>query len=59
MTTKTDKFGTRSYFLYTLKQFEALAGQGFKTVISETEEIFGSTWLELGLERLGDSYQSH
>lgn len=51
-TTKTDVFGTRTYYLYSKEDIKNLAG-AFRFLKMETMEKDGQTWLEVMLKKEG------
>lgn len=48
--TKEDEFGTRTYYLYSKKDIEELAGN-FLVIKSELNELRGQVWLEILLQK--------
>lgn len=48
--TKTDEFGTRTYYLYSDKDIEDMA-QGFTMVKSEVRGLRGQMWLEVLMQK--------
>lgn len=49
-TTKTDRFGTRTYYLYSEDDMKDLA-QGYKIIKNQQNVLRGQTWLEVILKK--------
>lgn len=50
---KTDEFGTRTYYFYTPEEIKSLAGEGYSTAYEHFQELRGQKWLEIALKKTG------
>jgi SAM-dependent methyltransferase len=50
-TTKTDEFGTRTFYLYTPALIQELAGDGYETVYTDEHELRGQRWFTIALRK--------
>ncbi len=49
--TRTDEFGTRTYYFYTPQLIKELAGESYSVVFEETMELRGQKWLTIVLRK--------
>lgn len=49
--TKTDEFGTRTYYMYTPDLIRELAGDGYESIFDETQELRGQRWFTIALRK--------
>jgi SAM-dependent methyltransferase len=49
--TKTDAFGTRTFYMYTPTLIQELAGAGYTTVFSDEQELHGQRWFTIALKK--------
>jgi hypothetical protein len=50
--TRTDEFGTRTYYYYTPEIIEELAGDKFQTVFEERKNLRNQEWFSVVLQKL-------
>ncbi len=50
--TKTDEFGTRTYYLYNPEIIKELAGDKYKTIFEDTHELRGQKWFTIVLQKI-------
>ena len=48
---KEDEFGTRTFYLYEVKDIVELAGEGWEVVYEGGEELRGQEWFEVAIRR--------
>jgi len=48
---KTDEFGTRTYYFYTPELIKELAGEKYKEVYEEVNELRGQKWFTIALKK--------
>ncbi|HVU75525.1 MAG TPA: class I SAM-dependent methyltransferase [Candidatus Paceibacterota bacterium] len=47
--TKTDEFGTRTYYMYSPELIEELAGDAYETAYKDEQELRGQRWFTIAL----------
>jgi SAM-dependent methyltransferase len=52
MTTKEDRYGTRTYYFYDADVIQQFAGSGLKLVHNQVEYMRGQNWTEIALQRV-------
>ncbi len=50
--TKTDEFGTRTYYFYTPELIEELAGSGYKALYKDRQDLRGQKWFSLIIQKI-------
>jgi SAM-dependent methyltransferase len=56
--TKTDEFGTRTYYMYTPALIRELAGDAYEVVFAEEQELRGQRWFTIALRKVGATNRS-
>ncbi len=49
---KTDEFGTRTYYFYTLEDIKKLAGKRYKVISENIQELRGQKWFTIVLKKV-------
>ena len=49
--TRTDEFGTRTYFFYTPELIQELAGSKYETIYSSDQNLRGQDWFTIVLKK--------
>lgn len=52
MVTKTDRLGTRTYYLYSPDDIEIMAGNKYKILWSDTQEMLDQEWFTIALKKV-------
>jgi len=48
---KTDEFGTRTYYFYTPELIAELAGDNYRVVYEDVQELLGQMWFTVALRK--------
>ena len=48
---KTDEFGTRTYYFYTPEDIKDLAGEQYSVLFEDIQELRGQKWFAIGLQK--------
>lgn len=49
---KTDEFGTRTYYFYTPEDIKTLAGSGYAAVEEDVQDLRGQKWFTIALKKI-------